>query len=46
MTEESAGSGTSASDGSKGNQTLAEGGKSEVAKAGNNTARKKANVGK
>lgn len=34
MTEESSGSGASASDGSKRNQTLAGGGKSEVAKSG------------
>lgn len=40
MREESSGSATSVSFGSKRNQTLAEGEKSEVAKSGNNTPKK------
>lgn len=45
MKEESSGSGTSVSDGTKRNQTLAEGEKAEVAKSGNNTPRKKQTSG-
>lgn len=45
MKEESSGSGTSVSDGTKRNQTLAEGEKSEVAKSGSNTPRKKQTSG-